>query len=148
MADAHPVRVQQYSRYLSTLKQIRRKRNGMKYFVIMLLLLIWTNPTYANEHWEKYVTQYVRQTYPSKSKLILNIIKKESGFNPYNRNGHCIGLMQINTSVWFSHDPEYNLIKLGVIKSKKDLHNAKLNIKAGVFILKFYNWNYKRYRGQ
>jgi len=55
--------------------------------------------------------------------------------------------MQINTKVWFSKDPNYNLIKLGVINSKKDLWNAELNVKAGVYILKRYNWNYRRYRG-
>jgi soluble lytic murein transglycosylase-like protein len=95
---------------------------------------------------KKLVTVYVEQTYP-KAKLITYIIQRESGFNSKAQSGSCVGLMQINTKVWFSRDPKYNLIKLGVLKSKADLKNWKLNIKAGVYILKHYNWNYRRYRG-
>jgi soluble lytic murein transglycosylase-like protein len=93
------------------------------------------------------VIAYVEQAYP-KAKLITYIIQKESSFNPKAKSSSCIGLMQINTKVWFSKNPKYNLIKLGVLRSKEDLRNWKLNIKAGVYILKHYNWNYRRYRGE
>ena len=102
---------------------------------------------YAGELSEKHIKYYVEKTYGKKAKQINWVIGKESNFNPYIKNDSCIGLMQINEKIWFSKNPKYNLIKLGVIKSRKDLRNWKLNIRAGVYILRFYNWNYRKYRG-
>jgi soluble lytic murein transglycosylase-like protein len=118
--------------------------------LLCLLLIFPSGDLWAQSSkttYEKLVTHYVRQNYRN-PKLILSVIKRESSFDIHAKNGHCIGLMQVNSSVWFSKDPKYNLIKLGVLKSKKDLYNWKLNIKAGAYILKFYGYDYRKYRGK
>jgi len=121
----------------------------MNLLIPLLFLLMITEDSSAtpcNDTFKKHVTAYVEKTY-KKASLINHVIRRESGFNVKAKNGSCVGLMQINTRVWFSKDPKYNLIKLGILQSKKDLENWKLNIKAGVYILKHYNWNYRKYRG-
>jgi len=95
------------------------------------------------------IDRYVERTWPKKAKLIKWVIHRESRYDPKARNGNCVGLMQINTSVWLSKkDPKYNLIKLGIIKRRSDLYQTIPNIRAGVYILKHYNWDYRRYRGK
>lgn len=79
-------------------------------------------------------------------KSIIKIIEKESTFNPKAHSKGNIGLMGINSSVWFSSNPDYNLIKLGIIKHKKDLFTIRGNLKAGWYILKYYNKSYKKYK--
>jgi soluble lytic murein transglycosylase-like protein len=116
--------------------------------IITIILLIFPMMVYAGELSKKHVKSYVEKTYGKKAKQINWVIERESNFEVNARNGSCIGLMQINEKVWFSKNPKYNLIKLGVLKSRKDLRNWKLNIHAGVYILRFYNWNYRKYRGK
>jgi len=95
------------------------------------------------------IDRYVERTWPTKkAKLIKWVIARESNYDPKAKNGNCVGLMQINTRVWFSQAPEYNLIKLGIIKRRSDLYQAIPNIRAGVYILKHYGWDYRRYRGK
>jgi soluble lytic murein transglycosylase-like protein len=115
--------------------------------ILILILLMFPITVYAGELSKKRIKSYVEKTYGKKAKQINWVIEKESNFKVNARKGSCIGLMQINTKVWLSKDPKYNLIKLEIIKSKKDLRNWKLNIRAGVYILRFYNWNYRKYRG-
>ncbi len=102
---------------------------------------------YAEELSKKHIKYYVEKTYGKKAKQINWVIEKESNFKVNARRGSFIGLMQINTKIWLSKNPKYNLIKLGVIKSKQDLYKFRSNIRAGVYILRFYNWNYRKYRG-
>jgi soluble lytic murein transglycosylase-like protein len=80
-------------------------------------------------------------------KIITRIAERESTFNPKAKNKGSVGLMGVNTKVWFSSNPNYNLIKLGIIKSKKELFSIRGNLKAGSYILKKCNRNYRRYRG-
>ncbi|GEM_PF-5196358 len=94
------------------------------------------------------IDRFVEKTWPKKAKLIKWVIARESKYDPKAKNGNCVGLMQINTRVWLSRDPEYNLIKLGIIKHRSDLYQAIPNIRAGVYILKHYGWDYRRYRGK
>jgi len=119
-----------------------------KVIICFIVVIIWLLPKAGLcRSKNDYIKHYVKSAYGKKANLILKIIERESGFNPKIINDSCVGLMQINTKVWFSKNPKYNLIKLGVIKSKKDLLNYKMNIRAGVYILKFYNWDYRKYRG-
>ena len=69
--------------------------------------------------------------------ILISVCWQESHFNPkvYSKSG-CIGLMQVNYSVW---KKELNL------KSKKELWDIETNIKAGAYILSTYyrkerNW--------
>jgi soluble lytic murein transglycosylase-like protein len=87
---------------------------------------------------------YELKKYP---KIITRIAERESTFNPKVQSKGSVGLMGINTHVWFSSNPNYNLIKSGIIKHRKDLFTIKGNLKAGYFILKKCNRNYRRYRG-
>lgn len=80
-------------------------------------------------------------------KAITYIAYKESTFNPKAQSKGSVGLMGINTHVWFSSNPNYNLIKLGIIKHRKDLFKIKGNLKAGFYIWKKCKRNYHRYRG-
>ena len=80
-------------------------------------------------------------------KAILHNAEKESTFNPKAQSKGCVGLMGVNTRVWFSSDLDYNLIKLGIVKSKKDLFSIRENLKAGYWIWKKCKRNYRRYRG-
>lgn len=76
-------------------------------------------------------------------KKLTHIARKESTFKPNAKNGHCIGLMQVNEKVW------YKILKEnGIVKSRKDLRSVKGNIRAGAYILKHYNNNYRRYQGK
>ena len=72
---------------------------------------------------------------------LFSIAMKESSFNPNARNGSCVGLMQINQPIWYKE-----LIEQDIIKSKKDLKNFKYNIKAADYILRLYNYDYKKYK--
>ncbi len=84
----------------------------------------------------------------TKVHLVNKIIHKESRGKYKAKNKHCIGLMQINTKVWLSKKSDrFNLVKLGIIRRKSDLYIPEYNIKAGIYILKHYKYNYKRYRG-
>jgi soluble lytic murein transglycosylase-like protein len=80
-------------------------------------------------------------------KAIAHIAEKESTFNPKAQSKGSVGLMGINTKVWFSSNPDYNLIKLGVIKSRKDLFTIRGNLKAGFYVWKKCRKSYSRYRG-
>jgi soluble lytic murein transglycosylase-like protein len=80
-------------------------------------------------------------------KAITHIAEKESTFNPKAQSKGSVGLMGINTHVWFSSNPDYNLIKLGIIKNRKDLFSIRHNLKAGHYIWKRCKRNYARYRG-
>jgi hypothetical protein len=80
-------------------------------------------------------------------KSITKIVKHESTFNPNAKSKNSIGLMGINHHVWLSSNPKYNLIKLGIIKHKNDLHTIHGNLKAGFFVWKQCKKNYRRYRG-
>lgn len=80
-------------------------------------------------------------------KAITRIAERESTFNPLAKSCGNWGLMGINVKVWFSSDPDYNLIKLGIIKHKKDLLTVTGNLKAGFYIWNQCKRSYKRYRG-
>ena len=80
-------------------------------------------------------------------KEITKIVERESTFNPHAKSNGSVGLMGINTRVWFSSNPDYNLIKLGIIKTKKDLFTIRGNLKAGCWIYKKCNRSYRKYRG-
>jgi len=121
--------------------------NIKKMICVIVLIMLFLPKTGLCRSKNDYIKHYVKSAYGKKANLILKIIERESNFNPKTINDSCVGLMQVNTQVWFSKNPKYNLIKLGVIESKKDLLNYKMNIRAGVHILKFYNWNYRKYRG-
>ena len=125
---------------------------------ILLLLLLTISTIVEGGDLEQYITkknpklskQIVHELtlelkkYP---KPITTIVEKESTFNPNAKNNRCVGLMGINTNVWFSGDPKYNLIKLGLIKTKKDLFTIKGNLKCGFYVWKHHNRNYRKYRG-
>ena len=80
-------------------------------------------------------------------KAITRIAEKESTFNPLAKSKGNWGLMGVNIKVWFSSDPDYNLIKLGIIKTKKELLTVNGNLKAGFYIWKQCNRSYRKYRG-
>ena len=81
-------------------------------------------------------------------KTITRIVERESTFNPHAKSHGSVGLMGINTRVWFSSNPDYNLIKLGIIKTRKELFTIRGNLEAGYYIWKKKcNRNYRRYRG-
>ena len=80
-------------------------------------------------------------------KAIRHIAEKESTFNPKAQSKGSVGLMGINLSVWFSSNPDYNLIKLGILKSRQDVYSIRGNLKAGHYIWKKYKKNYRKYRG-
>jgi soluble lytic murein transglycosylase-like protein len=59
------------------------------------------------------------------------IITVESGHNPKAKSKKgAIGLMQIRPVVW-----EKELRQVGLIKTKKDLYDPEMNIRAGQYIL-------------
>ena len=78
-------------------------------------------------------------------KQVKYIVEKESTFNPKAKLGNCVGLMGVNSKIWLSHNPKYNLIKLGLIKSKKDLFTIKGNLRAGFWIFCYYKKSYRKY---
>jgi len=80
-------------------------------------------------------------------KAISRIAEKESTFNPSAKSKGNWGLMGVNVKVWFSSDPDYNLIKLGIIKNKKELLTIIGNLKAGFYIWNKCNRSYRKYRG-
>jgi hypothetical protein len=80
-------------------------------------------------------------------KAITRIAEKESTFNPKASNDSCIGLMGICLPIWFSSNPDYNLIKLGILKTKKEVYSIKGNLKAGHYIWLRYKKDYRKYRG-
>jgi hypothetical protein len=80
-------------------------------------------------------------------KAITRIAEKESTFNPLAKSKGNWGLMGVNIKVWFSSDPGYNLIKLGIIKTKKELLTVNGNLKAGFYIWQQCNRSYRKYRG-
>lgn len=75
-------------------------------------------------------------------KQLLYIIKRESTFKIKAKNGHCIGLSQVNHKIWTKE-----LIGKKIIRRKRDLYTIKGSIRACVYILKQYNYNYNKYRG-
>jgi hypothetical protein len=119
--------------------------------VLMICLLLPAQIAWAGQignHPDKAaIDRYIDQTWPKKAKFIKWVINRESGYDPTAKNGKCIGLMQINMGVWLSKDPDYNLVRLGIIRNRSDLRRAIPNIRAGVYILQRYNWDYRRYRG-
>jgi len=80
-------------------------------------------------------------------KAISRIAERESTFNPSAKSKGNWGLMGVNVNVWFSSDPDYNLIKLGILKTKRELMTVTGNLKAGFYIWKQCNKSYRRYRG-
>jgi soluble lytic murein transglycosylase-like protein len=80
-------------------------------------------------------------------KAIMKIAEKESTFNPKAQCNGSVGLMGINTRVWFSSNPDYNLIKLGILKSKREVYSIRGNLKAGHYIWKQCKRSYAKYRG-
>lgn len=80
-------------------------------------------------------------------KQITYVTERESTFNPDAKSKGCVGLMGVRLKTWFSSDPDYNLIKLGILASKEEIYTIEGNLKAGHFILEKYRWNYRRYRG-
>jgi hypothetical protein len=118
---------------------------AMKIQVIVLIGCLMLTTTTLGSETQDFSNLIKKHT--SKIKLVQHIIKKESTGKSKVRNKQCIGLMQINSKVWLSKDPKYNLIKLGIIQKKSDLLNPEHNIRAGIYILKHYKYDYKRYRG-
>lgn len=102
-----------------------------------------TNPTLSSKTVREVASGLKK--YP---KAITRIAEKESTFNPLAKSKGNWGLMGININVWFSSDPDYNLIKLGIIKHKKDLLTVKGNLKAGFYIWNQCNRDYKKYKGE
>jgi len=80
-------------------------------------------------------------------KPITHIAERESTFDPHARSCGNVGLMGINVKVWFSSDPKYNLVKLGILQHKQDVFTIRGNLKAGFYIWKHCKKNYRRYRG-
>lgn len=114
---------------------------------------------YNNRHYKKYDKHKKIQPKHKKHKIpphilkefkkyknhknLLYIAKKESTFKPHAKNGHCIGLMQVNEKVWYKE-----LKKKKIIASRQDLRSISGNIRAGDYILKHYKNNYRRYQGK
>ena len=101
-----------------------------------------TNPTLSTKTVREVASGLKK--YP---KAITRIAEKESTFNPLAKSKGNWGLMGVNITVWFSSDPDYNLIKLGIIKHKKDLLTVKGNLKAGFYIWNQCKRSYRKYRG-
>lgn len=130
--------------------------------IVGMCLLCSHIPVYAKSSTTKHITKHKHKKHKTKNKKpkcpqnimkefkkyknhnrLIYIAKKESTFKPKAKNGHCIGLMQVNEKVW------YNILKKNnIIKSRKDLRSISGNIRAGAYILKHYNNNYRRYQGK
>ena len=127
----------------------------MKYFFLVLLLttsishggsledyITKTNPTLSQKTVREVASGLKK--YP---KAITRIAERESTFNPLAKSKGNWGLMGVNINVWFSSDPDYNLIKLGIIKHRKDLLTINGNLKAGFYIWNQCKRSYRKYRG-
>ena len=95
-----------------------------------------------NPSLDKATVQRVAQELKKYPLIVTYIAQRESTFNPKAHSRGCIGLMGINQRVWSKE-----LIKKGVIKQPHDLWTIHGNLKAGWWIYKHYDRNYKRYRG-
>lgn len=65
--------------------------------------------------------------------LVLGIIRAESSGRAWVENRNCIGLMQVNATVWLT-----TLRDCGIAASPSDLLDVERNIRAGCYILKLY----------
>lgn len=100
-----------------------------------------------NPNLSKHIVKAVAVELKKYPKPITHIAERESTFNPNARSHGNVGLMGINIKVWFSSDPKYNLVKLGILKHKQDVFTIRGNLKAGHYIWKHCKKNYRRYRG-
>jgi hypothetical protein len=130
----------------------------MQRLIILFFTLVLTASLSHGGQLENYILK-INPTLPPKTiyevakglkkypKAISKIAERESTFNPLAKSKGNWGLMGVNINVWFSSNPKYNLIKLGVIKTKKELLTINGNLKAGFYIWKQCNKSYRKYRG-
>jgi soluble lytic murein transglycosylase-like protein len=124
---------------------------------IVFILLLTISSTYGggleeyiakkNPNLNKKTVHEVASELKKYPKELIHIVEKESTFYPQVQSKGNIGLMGVNSKVWFSSDPSYNLVKLGVIKSRRDLRTITGNLKAGFHIWKHHKRNYRKYKG-
>lgn len=124
----------------------------MKILTALLLASTITAPVEAamtakqiatiNPSLDKATVQRVAKELAKYPPVVTYIAHRESTFDPKAHARGCIGLMGVNQRVWTKE-----LIKHKVIKRPQDLWTIYGNLKAGWWIYKHYNRNYKRYRG-